>query len=135
MALPSLTSQQVRKIEGLIQAWTNKLTWDLLVKRIETDLDIKTTRQTLHTYLSIKTTFQDRKQVLQGGSANARVQLTRQSLDMAFQIEKLQAENAVLTKRVERQMAFINEIAEVAKNTPSVLSVMEALKAKLQRQG
>lgn len=135
MALPSLSSQQIRKIEGLIQGWTTKLTWALLVQRIETDIDIKTSRQTLDTYVSIKAMFQDRKQALRGKPTEALIKFTKQDLDMASQIESLNADNAALTKRIERQQAFISEIAEVAQINPSVMSVMEDLKRKVKNNG
>lgn len=135
MALPSLSSQQVRKIEGLIQGWTTKLTWDLLLQRIETDLGIKTTRQTLNTYMSIKTMFQDRKQALRGKPTEALLRYTKQDVDMAEQIKRLQADNNALTKRVERQLAFINEIANVAKINPSVMDVLERVKLRVSKNG
>ena len=43
MALPSLNTSQVRKIERLIATWNGKLTWVLLIESIESDLKIKTT--------------------------------------------------------------------------------------------
>jgi hypothetical protein len=135
MALPSLSSQQVRKIEGLIQGWTTKLTWALLVKRIETDLGINTTRQTLNTYMSIKTIFQDRKQALRGNPTEALIKFTKQDLEMAEQIKRLDAENAILTGRVERQQAFISEIVTMAKMNPAVMDVLERVKLKVSKNG
>ena len=135
MALPSLSSQQLRKIEGLIQGWTTRLTWDLLVQRIETDLDINITRQTLDTYLSISIAFKNRKQALRGKPTEALKKFTKGDLDMASQIEKLNAENTVLNKKVERQMAFISEIAAIAQINPSVMAIMEDLKHKVKRNG
>jgi len=133
MALPSLSSQQIRKIEGLIQGWTSKLTWELLVQRIETDLGIKTTRQTLHTYRSIKTMFIDRKQELRGKPTETLIRFTKGDLELAEQNDKLKAENAALTKRVERQQAFISEIAAVAKTNPAVMNVLERVKLNVSK--
>lgn len=135
MALPSLSSQQVRKIEGLIQAWTTKLTWDLLVKRIETDFGIKTTRQTLSTYTSIKTMFVDRKQQLRGQPTEKLIRFTKGDMELAEKNDKLKAENAALVKRVERQQAFIIEIAAMAKTNPTVMSVLERVKLKVSKNG
>lgn len=61
MALPSLTTEEIIKIEALIRQWTTKFTWELLVKRIKNDLDIDTTRQTLPKYSSIKKAYQKKK--------------------------------------------------------------------------
>ena len=133
MKLPSLSLKQVQRIEGVIQGWTTKLTWDLLVQRIETDLEIKTTRQTLNTYLSIKTSYQDRKQALRGKPTEALLKFTKQDVEMAEQVKRLQAENAALNKRVERQMAFIAEIAAFAKINPSVMDVLERVKMKVTK--
>ena len=66
MALPSLTAEQIIKIESLILSWQTKLTWDLLVERIKSDLNITTTRQTLNTYNSIKAAYDTQKQHLRG---------------------------------------------------------------------
>ncbi|MFT6986471.1 MAG: hypothetical protein ACJAT7_002307, partial [Psychromonas sp.] len=66
MALPSLTQEQVLKIETFIMTWKSKLTWAFLVARIENDLDIKTTRQTLTTYAPIKGAYTIQKQKLRG---------------------------------------------------------------------
>lgn len=135
MALPSLSSQQVRKIEGIIQGWTTKLTWALLVQRIETDLCIKTTRQTLNTYISIKTMYTDRKQELRGKPTDTLIRFTKGDLELAEQNNKLKAENVALIKRVERQQAFISEIATIAKTNPAVINVLERLKLKVSKNG
>lgn len=135
MALPSLSSKDVRKIEGLIQGWTTKLTWDLLVKRIETDLNIKTTRQTLNTYISIKTTFNDKKQHLRGKPTETLLRFTTSDLKLAEQNDKLISENLALNKRVERQQAFISEIAAISKTNPSVMNVLERVKLKVSKNG
>ena len=135
MALPSLSSQQIRKIEGLIQGWTTKLTWDLLVKRIETDFGIKTTRQTLRTYTPIKTMYSDRKQELRGKPTETLIRFTKGDLDLAEQNDKLDAEITSLIKRVERQQAFISEIATMAKTNPAVMDVLERVKLKVSKNG
>jgi hypothetical protein len=133
MALPSLNSKQIRKIEGLIQGWTTKLTWALLVQRAKTDLEIKTTRQTLNTYQSIKTMFQDKKQELRGHPTKELIKFTKHELNMAEQIQRLTAENSALLERVERQHAFIGEITTIAKFNPSVMSIMEDVKRQIQK--
>ena len=133
MALPSLSSQQIRKIEGLIQGWTTKLTWDLLVKRIETDFGINTTRQTLNTYTSIKHMLRDRKQQMRGKPTETLIRFTKSDLELAEQNDKLTAEKVVLTKRVERQQAFILEIATMAKTNPAVMDVLERVKLKVSK--
>ena len=56
-----LTSHQVKKIEMILHHWSNKLTWEALVNKIDSDLKIQTTRQTLNTYMNIKKAFSDTK--------------------------------------------------------------------------
>ena len=133
MALPSLSSQQIRKIEGLIQSWTTKLTWDLLVKRIETDFGIKTTRQTLYTYISIKDMFRNRKQQMRGQPTETLIRFTKGDLELAEQNDKLTAEKVALIKRIERQQAFILEIATMAKTNHAVMDVLERVKLKVSK--
>ena len=135
MALPSLSSQQIRKIEGLVQGWATKLTWDLLVQRIETDLGITTTRQTLHTYTSIQTTYKNRKQKLRGKPTETLIRFTKGDLELAEQNDKLKAENVNLINRIERQQAFISEIAAEAKNNPAVMNLLERVKLKISKSG
>lgn len=135
MALPSLSSKQVRQIEGLIQGWTTKLTWDLLVKRIYSDFGFKTTRQTLNTYTSIKTSYQDKKQVLRGKAPEPLVRFIKSDIDMAERIAKLEAENKALAIRVERQQAFIAEIATTAKANPVLIELMERVKSRVLKNG
>ncbi len=52
---------------------------------------------------------------------------------MAELVKRLQTENVVLAKRVERQMALIAEIAAFAKINPSVMDVLERVKMKVTK--
>ena len=54
MATKSLDTDQQISIQALIRSWEGKLTWDLLVTKIESSLAITTTRQTLDKYLNTK---------------------------------------------------------------------------------
>ena len=66
MAIKSLDTDQQISIQALIRSWEGKLTWDLLVTRIESSLAITTTRQTLDKYLNIKNEYIDKKRSLKG---------------------------------------------------------------------
>jgi hypothetical protein len=131
VALPSLKTDQVRKIEGLIQGWTTKLTWDLLVKRIESDCAITTTRQTLNTYVSIKTMYKDKKEKLRGKATDEIIAVTQSQVNLAETILNLRAQIAALEKRDEKQKAFIQEIIEAAKSNPSILDVLKKVKKRI----
>jgi hypothetical protein len=133
MALPSLSTKDVRNIEAMIKAWSAKLTWDLLVERIESDLGIITTRQTLNTYSSIKATFSEQKLVLRGKPSDSLIKFTQGDMKLAERIERLSADNAALESKVEKQRAFIAEIADVAKSNPTVMSVLETVKHRVSK--
>ncbi len=66
MAIKSLDTDQQISIQALIRSWEGKLTWDLLVTRIESSLAITTTRQTLDKYLNIKNEYIEKKRSLKG---------------------------------------------------------------------
>lgn len=53
MAQKSLETDQQISIQALIRSWQGKLTWDLLVTKIDVELSISTTRQTLDKYINI----------------------------------------------------------------------------------
>lgn len=135
MALPSLKTVQVRKIEGLIQGWTTKLTWDLLIKRIESDFAITTTRQTLNTYVSIKTMYTDKKEKLRGKATDEIIAITQSQVSLAETILSLRAQIAVLEKRDEKQRAFIEEIALVAKSNLQIMVVLNKVKNRITKSG
>ena len=133
MALPSLDTKTIRKIEGLIQGWTTKLTWDLLVQRIETDFGVKTTRQTLNSYTSIKTMYSDKKQQLRGAPSEQLIKFVKSDTEAVIRIQKLESEIASLIRQNEKQRAFISEVAMLAKSNPSVLDLIERVKNRVAR--
>ncbi len=61
MVVPKISAQQQRKIEIMLAKWVGKLTWDALVAKVELELGIKTTRQTLCTYVGINTYYKNKK--------------------------------------------------------------------------
>lgn len=142
MALPSLTTEEIIKIEALIRQWTTKFTWELLVKRIKNDLDIDTTRQTLPKYSSIKKAYQKKKKQLSGKSVpedsldylEKLSKFTRADIDRLEQIEKLEAEIEVLHEKVKKQLAFIKKLSELADTNPSLLELLNRTKNSLPQK-
>ena len=57
-----ITNEMQKKICALIMSWQSKLTWDLLVKAIKSELDLSVTRQTLHNFMAIRSAFVSKKQ-------------------------------------------------------------------------
>ncbi|HHX8446783.1 TPA: hypothetical protein ACVO1C_003140 [Vibrio diabolicus] len=128
MAAPSLSTQKIRKIETLIQAWKTKLTWQLLVERIEAELNIKTTRQTLNTYNSIKSAYDIKKQELRGKPTKEFIKFTKSDIDIYERINKLEAENEVLKRKVDSQLAFIRQIGFQAESNPALTQLLNKIK-------
>ncbi len=133
MALPSLTTAQIRKIKVLIATWRTTFTWKLLVERIQTDLDITTTRQTLNTYSSIKAAYDSKKQELRGKTSKEFVKFVKSDQDAFDQIEKLKAEKEVLAQKADKQLAFIKELGVLAASNPSLVALLNKAKQSALR--
>ena len=128
MALPSLTTEQIIKIESLILSWQTKLTWDLLVERIKSDLNITTTRQTLNTYNSIKAAYDTQKQNLRGKPTAGFVKFIKSDQKIFEQVERLKAENKVLSEKMGKQLNFIKYLSLLAKDNPLLIKLLEDAK-------
>lgn len=128
MALPSLTAEQIIKIESLILSWQTKLTWDLLVERIKSDLNITTTRQTLNTYNSIKAAYDTQKQHLRGKPTAEFVKFIKSDQKIFEQVERLKAENKVLSEKIGKQLNFIKYLSLLSKDNPLLTKLLEDAK-------
>jgi hypothetical protein len=130
MASLSLTSHQVRQIEKILHRWLDKLTWVALVKKIDRDLEIQTTRQTLDTYKSIKQAFDDAKLRLRGTPKSYR-KMPEMSLEKADLVDKIQkAENELLgvRKQNQRLQGLLNDIRKEAENNPLLMELLVSVK-------
>ena len=134
MALPSLTTAQIRKIETLIISWQTKLTWFFLVERIKNDLNISTTRQTLNTYSSIKAAYDKKKQELRGKPTTELIKFIKSDQKAFEQIERLKAENEVLNQKVVTQLAFIKILGELSKSNPLLTALLNKTKQSVQNK-
>ena len=120
MAFPSLTSKQQRAIEALIRGWSTKLTWERLAQAVHDELNITTTRQTLHTYTGIRNEYDHKKSELRGASPQILKQITQKDVTLAEQVKKLTAENAVQKRQINEQLQLIERILANAQNIPNV---------------
>lgn len=107
-----LSEKDVKCIEALIRDWRgSKLTWQLVVTACQNELGIQTTRKTLLTRDSIKTTMRLRKEELKAPS-----QAPRQFTD----IDRANDRIARLTQRVAEleaaQETLIDQFARWAYN-------------------
>ncbi len=129
MATRSLDTDQQISIQALIRSWEGKLTWDLLVTKIESSLAITTTRQTLDKYLNIKNEYKDRKRSLKGQpvSADNTELLTylQKDIDLAEKIIQLEAELKVAKDEIGYLQAFIQKIANIGQSDPNVMAIFQ----------
>ncbi|WP_135445226.1 hypothetical protein [Vibrio tasmaniensis] len=129
MATKSLDTEQQISIQALIRGWEGKLTWDLLVTRIESSLAITTTRQTLDKYLNIKNEYKDRKRLLRGQpvSVNNSALLTylQKDIELAEKIIQLEAELKVAKDEIGYLQAFVQKIVNIGQIDPNVMAIFQ----------
>lgn len=120
MATPKISAGQQRKIEILINKWSGKLTWAALVTKVDLDLGIKTTRQTLCTYVGISTSYRNKKSELRGATPSVYTKITASEVKLVEQIEHLKAEVAVLKRNNAEQLRMIERILVNASTIPNL---------------
>tara|TARA_Y100000588_G_scaffold395303_1_gene522790 strand:- start:10947 stop:11366 length:420 start_codon:yes stop_codon:yes gene_type:complete len=129
MATRSLDTDQQISIQALIRGWEGKLTWDLLVTRIESSLAITTTRQTLDKYLNIKNEYKDRKRLLRGQpvAVNNSALLTylQKDIELAEKIIQLEAELKVAKDEIGYLQAFVQKIVNIGQVDPNVMAIFQ----------
>ncbi|WP_413112076.1 hypothetical protein [Thaumasiovibrio sp. DFM-14] len=129
MATKSLDTDQQISIQALIRSWEGKLTWDLLVTKIDSSLAITTTRQTLDKYLNIKNEYKDRKRSLKGQTVSAdnteRLTYLQKDIDLAEKIIQLEAELKVAKDEIGYLQAFIQKIANIGQSDPNVMTIFQ----------
>lgn len=129
MALKSLETEQQISVQALIRSWEGKLTWDLLVTKIESSLGITTTRQTLDKYANIKHEYKQKKQVLRGKPVSSEnkelISYLQKDIDLAEKVIQLDAQLAVAQSEIGKLQAFIQKLSSIGKTNPSVMDVFQ----------
>lgn len=120
MVIPKISAQQQRKIEVMLTKWSGKLTWDALVARVDLELGLKTTRQTLCTYTGISACYKNRKAQLRGATPALYTKITASEVKLVERIERLEAEVAVLEKNNAEQLRMIERMLANAKSIPNL---------------
>ncbi|WP_347927753.1 hypothetical protein [Pseudomonas helvetica] len=120
MVEPKISAQAQRKIEIMLIKWKGKLTWDALVTKVELELAIKTTRQTLCTYVGISTSYKNKKAQLRGVSPSLYTKITASDVKLDKQIEHLKAEVEVLKKNNAEQLRMIERMLLNANDIPNL---------------
>jgi dGTP triphosphohydrolase len=127
MALKLLDTEQQISIQAVIRSWDGKLTWDLLVTKIESSLSITTTRQTLDKYLNIKNEYKEKKRLLKGKpistSDTELISYLEKDIDLAEKVIQLEAEVKVARDEIGYLQAFIQKIANISESNPAVMDV------------
>lgn len=128
MAIRSLDTNEQISIQALIRSWEGKLTWDLLVAKIESNLTITTTRQTLDKYLNIKNEYKDKKRLLRelpvSSKDTERIYYLKKDIDLADKVVQLEAELKVAKSEIGYLQAFVQKIANIGQSNPSVMDVL-----------
>lgn len=137
MAIKSLETKQQISIQALILSWEGKLTWDLLVTKIESSLGIATTRQTLDKYANIKHEYKQKKQVLRGKPVSPEnkelLAYLQKDVDLAEKVIQLEAQLAVAQSEVGKLQAFIQKLSSIGKTNPSVMDVFQKTLQDVER--
>ncbi len=137
MALKSLETEQQISIQALIRSWEGKLTWDLLVTKIESSLGIATTRQTLDKYANIKHEYQQQKQVLRGKPVSPDnkelLSYLQKDVELAQKVLQLEAQLAVAHSEIGKLQAFIQKLSSIGKTNPSVMDVFQKTLRDVER--
>ena len=129
MAHKSFETEQQISIQALIRSWEGKLTWDLLVTKIESSLGIATTRQTLDKYANIKHEYKQKKQVLRGKPVSPDnkelISYLQKDVELAQKVIQLETQLAVASSEIGKLQAFIQKLSSIGKTNPSVMDVFQ----------
>lgn len=137
MAYPKLTPQNEDDIIVIIKKWDYGLTWRKLVSRIRSELEIEISRQALDSYKSIAEAYKNQKEQSRNKVKSFALMDSSKS-DVSNQSEEyvrtLEQKITILEERVRKQLAFIEEIAIVAKTNPEVMKLLNRTKERIRRQ-
>lgn len=120
MFTPKISAQQQRRIEVILTKWTGKLTWEALTARVELELGLKTTRQTLFSYAGIRVCYKTRKAQLRGATPAIFTKITASEVKLVERIETLTAEIKVLERNNAEQLRMIERMLANARSVPNL---------------
>lgn len=129
-AKPKITENIQFKIERLIRLWEGKFTWDLLTKKIEIELALIVTRQTLEDYKGIYTAYKQQKKLNRGLTPKLERTILKNDIDLVNKIEKLQAEIEIKNKTINEQKRFLQRILQNAAEFPPLRGNIDILIAE-----
>jgi len=106
-----LTPELVEQVVEIINDWSGKLTWPLIVAAVERNLGWKYTRQTLAKNDDIKDAFLVKKEQLSGEGYAPAYYTPREMKKALDRLDRLEAENKILKRRVKAQAAQLMQWA------------------------
>lgn len=90
----NLHDEDIAKIVEVLDGWTGKLTWELLIDAIERRFFARYTRQALHKHTRIRDAFSHRKGAIANGGEKPRKTAASPELQLALdRLERLTGEN------------------------------------------
>lgn len=89
----NLSDAEIKQIAEILDGWSDKLTWELLIDVIELRMFNRYTRQALYKHERIRNAFELKKNELSGGGKAVK-RVTSPQLQIALdRIDRLEAEN------------------------------------------
>lgn len=99
----NITNADIERIVAILDGWSGKLTWDLLIDSIKRHTKVVYTRQTLNNHARIKNAYSLRKDWLSKGTSLDKRKLENPELQMAIEkITRLEGENQRLRMENDR---------------------------------
>lgn len=90
----NLDDEDIERIVGILDGWSEDLTWDALIVSVEKHLFARYTRQALHKHVRIRDAFVLRKKSLSSEKPRRRKVASSPEMELALQrVDKLEAEN------------------------------------------
>ena len=129
-AKPKITEDIQFKIERILRLWEGKLTWDLLTQRVQIELGLKVTRQTLEDYDGIYSAYKQRKHLVRSESSRDVLKKLKSQSELSSTIEKLKAEIELKDKTINEQKRFLQRILQNAAEIPALKGKLDILIAE-----
>lgn len=98
----NLDDADIKEIVSILDGWTGKLSWDLLIDSIEERIYVRYTRQALHKHEPIRNAFSLRKKNSIPNIADTKNDVTPEMQVAMDRISKLEAETGRLKVENER---------------------------------
>lgn len=95
----NLDDASIKQIVEILDGWSDKLTWDLLIDAVELRMHNRYTRQTLHKHERIKNAFELRKVALADSDGEVRIVRSPELQKALERVTRLETEN----KRLESE--------------------------------